>query len=244
MKLSSALPLVSSLAVGLFVALAPSEARADGLVSVGVGALAIGNISFLGKPGDRTLTTPTGFSAQDTSYPGFAGFGGGAGAMIDLRFFKAIGIEVDFFRTNDRGHGDINSTTIDIGQAAFHLPILLKGTIPFGLFHPQAFVGPELVFKSDATAETTGTGILTKFSAVNASETMITFGLGAELALPIPSIDIRIPFSVRGSVNPSTSDKVADRANYTFKDNAITAIEYKSDWQYRIAFTLGAAVYF
>ena len=239
--------LVAAIAVGTFASLGFAEtARAGDVVSFGVGALGAVDANFLGKPGDRTVILPNGKTALDESYPGFGGVNGGGGFMAEVRFLKVVGLEIDVLRTGDRGHGDINASTIDIGQGAWHLPILVKGVIPTGFVQPFAVIGPEFVFPGEATATVTPTPPIgsTTFAAHAGGYTMLTFGLGVEFKLPIPGVDIRIPFSARGSVNPGTSDKVSDRGDYKISGNAFTAIDYKSEWQYRVALTLGAGVYF
>jgi hypothetical protein len=222
------------------------------LFSFGVGVLGQIGGDFLTKPDDRTLP---GQSQPDTRYPGFAGFGTGGGLMLDTRFLGIVGLEIDFIRSSDHGKGDIDETfngkttsySLEVGQSSWHMPILLKGTIPLPVFAPFAVIGPEFVFPSDATAQTelksgTNFGIESRYAAKAEGYTLITFGIGFEFKLPLPFIDLRIPFSIRGSVNPSTPSSLQDRlVNYKAGDTTQTV---KSEWQYQARATLGAALYF
>ena len=69
-----------------------------------------------------------------------------------------------------------------------------------------------------------------------------------EIKLPTPGIDLRIPVSLRGSVNPSTSDKLEDRVDAELEQIGnqvrVNSIVYKSEWKYQVLLTAGAAAYF
>lgn len=216
--------------------------------SAGAGVLGVAGGNFISKPSDKTLTVPGVGTGQAEFYPGFGGTTLGGGLMLDLRFIDLLGLELDVLRTTDRGQGDITfngvyKVTFTIEQSAWHVPILAKVVIPGPIVRPMFFVGPELVFPSGATAEA-NKPIGTEVDASAESYTMLTFGGGVEIKLPLPAIDLRIPIALRGSYNPSVSDKLKDRIEVQWSGSAAQKITYHTEWQYQVAMTLGVAAYF
>jgi hypothetical protein len=144
--------------------------------------------------------------------------------------------------------------TIEIGHDAVHLPLLLKGSIPGEYVQPILFLGPEFVFPSDphfAVLESNvpGGGLATSvggpnYSASTADYTMFTFGLGLEIMLPIPSVDIRIPFSLRGSYNPGASDKRDERGDHVVNGTDLQSETFDTSWKFQAVANFGAAWHF
>lgn len=216
--------------------------------SVGAGLLGVAGGNFIAKPGDKTLTVPGVGTGQAEFYPGFGGTTLGGGLMLDLRFIDLLGLEVDVLRTSDKGSGDITfngvyKVKISIEQSAWHVPILAKVVVPGPIVRPMFFIGPELVFPSGAKAES-DKPIGTAIDAKADSYTMLTFGGGVEIKLPLPSLDLRIPIGLRGSYNPGVSDKLADRIDVQWSGSTAQKITYHTEWQYQVAMTLGVAAYF
>lgn len=221
------------LGLGLCVLGAPGVARAADL---GLGLMGAVGGNFQDKP-NRTATDP------DVN-PGFGGLTAGGGLMIDGRVLDLLGLEVDVLRTSDKGTGTINfpfgSYKLTIGQSAWHVPILAKLTIPSPLVAPMFFVGPELVFPSDATAKLDGPGVDAASLHAKADHyVMITAGAGVEIKLPLPVLDLRIPIGLRVSYNPSLSSSFADRTKRTTEGTT-----YDSAWKFAVNLTAGAALYF
>ena len=218
----------------------------------GVGFFGYMGASFLDKTSDKMVTVPDGRQLQWDSYPGFGGFAAGGGLMAEARFLGIVGLEIDFYRSSDKGKGDVTyngfkSKTV-IGQSAWHLPLLVKATVPLPLVRPQVFLGPEFVFPGTATA-TIDPATFYTVSADASGYTMFTAGLGFEIKLPIPKVDIRIPVSFRGSYNLGTSSKLDDRMK--LEGNAVganafqpTHVTYKSEWKYHTGATLGVSIFF
>lgn len=240
---------VASMLATLGLLALPGEAWAGDLVGVGVGALAGAGVVGLGKPSDNTVTAG-GVTAVDNSYPGFFGTSVGAGVAIDARLLGVVGLEADlFYAFSERGKGDLTlgPTTyeLSIGQPALHVPVLLKGVLPVGLFRPFIGFGPEFVLPGTSSSEVTPSGSLqTTVGARAESYTLLTFALGAEIKLPIPALDLRIPIALRGSFNPGTSDKLADRRDADLAGTTIRGITYRSEWQYQGMFTAGVSYWF
>jgi hypothetical protein len=227
--------------------LATRTASAD-VANIGVGVIGAFGGNFLGKPSD--------LSGQDAviagAYPGFGGTTSGYGLMADLRLLGFLGLELDAIKMSNHAHGDVTWTvngttypfTVEIGQDAWHVPILAKVVLPSPLIAPFAELGPEFVFVGTPTATATSGTPLFGLSAAASNYTMFTFGLGFELKLPIPSVDIRIPLTLRGSYNPSVSSHITDRQTLQTSGNVLTGVQYNSQFQWQALGTLGAAIYF
>jgi hypothetical protein len=245
------------------------EAKKPGLkqyFEVGVGLYGAGGVLGLAKP-DNVTVTQSGITGQDPSYPGFFGGTGGMGFMVDVRFLGAVGLEFDaYYGFSERGSGNFTTRLgsaqtdykIKIGQGAVHLPILLKGTLPFGPVRPFLGLGVEPVVPVSPETQVTvnpapPAGTPAPLTFKNRADTylLLTAALGAEIRLPIKQVDIRIPFSFRFSFNPSTSENIGDRrdAKFTVINSnpaqlRVDEVTYKSEWQFQGLFTLGAAIYF
>jgi hypothetical protein len=250
---ATALGMVLVLGSGAAWAGGDGDSESSGAVMFGVGALGALGGNFLDKP-DDTHPKYQGVSIGLETYPGFGGMSGGGGLMLEGRFIGLLGLEVDVLRSSDHGHGDltINGTkfTMTIGQSATHVPVLAKLVAPLPVVRPMVFVGPEFVFPSSAEGKVDP--VVVGFPQITAkadSYTMVSFGLGMEFVLPVPSIDLRIPFTLRGGYNPSAGDTLDDRATHTITPAGanvvrIDKIEYKSEWRYQTYATLGVAAYF
>jgi hypothetical protein len=243
------LRLAPVLAASLFFAATTalsSSAFAFEKFTVGGGLMAAIGGEFMDKPSD--LSAP-----GADSYPGFGGFMGPAGGFfLEGRALGIIGLEIDVLRQNDRGHADLtasytsggvtvsSSRTVEIGQKAWHVPVLLKATLPSPLFAPSIMLGPEFVSPDAGEFKVTRpAGQSSSETAAADSYTMFTFGLGGEFKLPIPSVDLRIPFSLRGSVRPGAGNTLADRAKVVDGH-----AQFNSAWRYQALATLGVAAHF
>jgi len=256
MKLSTVVPcLALSLAL-------PSTALAfDTIVGIGVGGAFQGGGNFFDKPGDQTLDVGGQRQSVDPEYPGFAGMTLGGGGFLDLRFIDYLGVEVGFIYTSDKGSAELKVSpqngketkyNVNIAHNAMHIPLLFKGVIPGAVAQPFLFVGPEFVIpvnEGKASLEVSEQGdavINSELYKVNPSSyTYVTFGLGIEFKLPIPKVDIRIPLSLRGSINPGVSSKREERADYVIGGNGeLTSVTYKTNWKFMAVANLGLSVYF
>ena len=221
------------------------EEPKDKPLSFGVGMVAFLGAGFIDKPSDRNATKGFG-PARDDIYPGFGGGSYGGGLMLEGRFLGVVGLEIDLFRSSDRGRGDVTvngvKSTIELGQSAWHIPLLVKATISISPYvRPCIFAGPELVFPGDASASASpaaASPVGPNPTATVDSYTMLTGGLGFEFKLPIKDVDVRIPLSFRGSYH-SLGSTVGDRVTYT---NAGWVID--TTWKYQTQATLGASYFF
>jgi hypothetical protein len=246
--------------------------------TLGVGPLILGNVHWLDQIGDQRVTVGK-RHGYDERYPGFIGLDATIGLMLDLRYRHLIGLEVDLFRQNDRGSGVINVNDagnlcylpsvatpyktaryrLTIGQYAWHLPILVKLSIPgrkvivedderevdrefIRWFTTLAF-GPELVFPENARFEVSPeSGLDYPVRATASTYLMYTGALGYERRLS-DSHDIRLLLSLRGSYNPKAGDSAMKRGQYAVVDSTIVPIAYRSEWRYQAALTVGLGWY-
>ena len=233
-------------------------------VELGVGVVAQLGATFIDSPSDQTAADG---NVPRPEYPGFAGPTTGLGAMIDLRFFDYVGVELDILRQSESGtatmtvtdmtDGSQTSFEIEIGHTAWHLPLLLKASVPTLYVRPHLVLGPEFVIPDDADySEGTNTSTAT-FNAVSESYTLFTIGLGMEIELPAPAPleGVRIPFSLRGSVYPGISDLRRERsATLTVGEPDPMAPgaypypleneEYRTTFQYQVVANFGLSLHF
>ena len=205
-------------------------------------------LGVFGLAGASIIDQVSGGSEADKAYPGFAGTRTGIGFTLEARVLGMLGIEAGYIKSSDKGSGDIKFGAYDVsaslGQTATHIPVVLKFVLPIPVFKPFALVGIDYVSPDacEATLKTGGVTIPT--TCYNASYSMWTAGIGAEIALPIPGLDIRIPFSVRGSKHRDFGDTMAaDRGTITLETSPRSA-NLRSEWRYDVYGTVGAAIFF
>ncbi len=216
--------------------------------------------NFLDKPGDQSVQ---GSENVEPEYPGFAGLTTGVGPTFEVRFLGFAGIELDVLVQSDTGSanlkvtqtagGAINSQkfTVEISQDAIHVPLLFKGAIPGRIVTPLLFLGPEFVIVNKSTS-TISEGTVPAFHGVDYtvaknpdSYTTFMFGLGLEFNLPIPYVDARVPFNLRGMINPGISDEREGRSDIggSAPDN-ITSVAFSTEWKFQAVGNIGLSVHF
>jgi hypothetical protein len=235
---------VSCAVTALALASVPRAAHADPF-QIGAGLIGVAGGNFQDKP-DRTY--------QPDVNPGFGGPTLGGGLMVDARFLDGLlGLEVDAMRTSDHGTGSLDFTNpgvgtlhtkVTIGQPAWHIPILAKITINVPIVAPAFYVGPEIVLPSKASVSVDPSAAAPFFGQTSDTYVMVTFGVGVEIKLPLPVLDLRIPIGLRGGFAPGVSSDFNDRTNINPNPLVQPNITYHSEWKFQAAATLGAAVYF
>lgn len=211
--------------------------------------------SLIGQPEDQTIDGAT----VTPGYPGFGGFSPSIGAQLEVRFFGYVGVELDILYMGENGdttitvrdvvNNGINEFDINIGHSAVHVPLLLKGVYPTKWLSPMIMLGPEFVspqgkarFSIDGSNNTpTGYGAYT-----GPSYTMFAFGVGAEINLPVPLLDLRLPMSIRGAYNPGVGNARADRVvGVPSSDpNTLTVEYFKTEWEWNVRFQAGVSANF
>jgi len=229
----------SLLALGL-VTLSSTSFALPG-VDVGVGLVGLGGASFITKSSDSGPGSET--------YPGFVGLRTGIGANLELRVLGVVGIEAGFIKSNDKGKGDINvagyNVSAELGQTATHIPVLVKLVLPIPFFAPFVGAGIDFVKPGDCSSSFSGGGVVTPTTCHNANYSMWTGAVGAELALPIPGIDLRIPLSLRYSRHRDFGDSISERASFVVdRTGIVNKIDFRSEWQHETYATAGVSLFF
>jgi len=192
---------------------------------IGAGILGGGGIVAIEKPSDNPSGAPGSATNPDgrESYPGFFGPKVGGGVSIEGRAFGAIGLEVEFLRLTETGNADFNGAKISIEQTTWHIPMYVKGILPFGAVRPFIGIGPEIVFSEP---------------------NYVLFGgmIGAEGHIPIgKKFAISIPFSLRYAYDFGLGDKYADRyLNVKVLGVALP----KPEFQHNALLTLGVSFHY
>jgi hypothetical protein len=243
----------------------------------GLGLLALANVHWLDQPADRAVSVGN-LVGRDDRYPGFMGGDITLGAMLDVRYLRFIGFEIDLFRQDDHGTGAItikdagslclipavsipyatSKYNVTIGQHAWHVPLLLKLSIPgrtvivqrededeeiVRAFATFAF-GPEFVFPETTSFRVSPErGLDYPIQASASNYVMYTGALGYERRLS-DSHDLRLLLSLRGSYNPSAGSTAMERGKYIVANSNIVPVTYESEWRYQAAITLGLGWFF
>jgi hypothetical protein len=199
---------------------------------LGVGLMAGGGGNFIPKPDPFVGIQPN---------PGFGGTTFGGGFAVDGRILPFVGLELDIHFKSDKGTGTFNNVDFTIGGSSLHVPILAKFLLPSPLVAPFAILGPEYVSPNYGDAEVKG-GVVPSTAQFADSYWMFTFGLGMEIKLPLPVVDIRIPVSLRGSITPGASSDPLDRTHPPTPPSPYYT--YNAEWQYAFSLNAGAQIYF
>ena len=194
--------------------------------------------SFLSEPDDKAVTQGSPF---EYSYPGFAGVGGGGGVGLHLAWRGMLGVVTELSYTKDSGRGAIGGADITLTQWALHVPLMVRAAVPSEHFRLFAQVGPEFVLPQSPSAEYDEAIVVTDVNAAADSYINIAFGLGCEFMLPVEEVDLRIPFTLRGSINPSTPAAARDRIRDAELPQRMSLV---SEWEYQAAVSIGLAWYF
>lgn len=222
---------------------AHAEARRAKKLELGVGVLGFVNGSFLTEPdeADKVATIQSGNQTLQAKipYPGFAGVGGGGGITTNLMYRGAIGAQLDFLYSVDQGRGEINDVAVEIGQGAFHIPLMLKAAIPLRSVRPFLLLGPEFVIPGEPTVESDLFVAPVKGKAD--SYVALGFGLGFDFLLP-GKHDLRIPLIIRGAVNfdvPGGTEGRVTLGDYNPATNELALKSLSTAWQYQAFVMLG-----
>lgn len=208
-----------------------------------------------GFAGGNLWTTP---SSRPWSYEGLGfagnagGFGFGAGAYVEARFIKFLGLEIDAIYDSSSLYRDVTYSSLvkvreKVTTSGMRVPLLAKGILPVPFGRLSLFVGPEFVFATSPSGSieiTTGAQYMTAADQARTqsfihgkavSSTMFTMGLGIAVELPA---SLEIPIELRASKNMSQPDAWMDRV-----DIAPPAPDYtvraQSSWDFRLGLGLG-----
>ena len=228
------LTVVLAAVAGLTTTLAPSEARADLLLTWAVGGKAGMNLNLLGEPSETPIDLPV---------PGFVGVSGGGGFAGELLWADIVGLEVDVLYVKTRGEGSVTLTfpggQIDTDQTLetteLQIPVLLKAQLPFGVVKPFIGLGWTFVNQLDAdyTIEPEGQ-ILTESEGLAQNYSMLTLALGAVVDLPY----VRVPIEARGMYQ-SISDDPRERTEFDTTGGTLNSLVVKPTWEGQVWILIG-----
>jgi hypothetical protein len=183
------------------------------VVRIGFGIVGEGGIVATEKPSTGD---------PDKRYPGYFGPKYGGGIALEGRFFGALGLEIGLLQLTEKASADINGTKTTIEQSVIHIPMYLKGILPFGPIRPFIGFGPEFVF------------------GVTQNYTLLGGILGAEGYIPIKRVVLTIPFGFRYAYNIGMGSGLNDRV-----DGSILGIGIpRTNFQHNAAFSLGVKLFY
>ena len=222
-------------------------------MTFGVGFTGGAGAAFTGKPDNQSVRG----GELRPEYPGFAGVATAFGPFLELRFFGYVGLELDILFASEQGSAtmsvenistaELTEFDIKIGHSSLNLALLFKVAIPSESVSPVAFIGPLFVSPGDEPdfAITSGTNASPiEYGAFSRPYTMLCFGLGAEINLPVEAVDLRIPLTLRGAVNPGLSQLREERVRFEPTDGIPTKEIFKTEFQYTVGAQLGLAAHF
>ncbi len=202
--------------------------------------------AFLDQPIENTVS----IDGADYIVPaqGWGGFGAGGGLALEFRAFDAIGLELDIIRRADVAGSTftlegVGEFPFEVKQPAWHVPLLVKAQLPTGVVRPSLVGGGVFVFPSDPSI-TQLDGVDITLSAHSDTYKAWAFGLGFEFVPKGLPIDLRIPLNLRGAYNTGVGPSSAERATYTLDGGVISAIDYRTVWQWHASASLGVSVFF
>ena len=230
---------------------APSSARVH---EIGLGARLTANANFLDQPSDRTFTPAaqtSGRSADPVTfpYPGFAGLGGGFGLSLGYMYRGRLGCEVDATITYDQASGTYKEiegrrSDLTLSHWALHVPVMLKGALPYPRWRPFIMAGPEIVLPWGAGATLEQDILVNPIRARADRHVLLALALGAEIRLPVRGYDVRVPVSLRGSYNPKTPPKAKDRVDGIEQGADGGELVFLAEWQWQVRVTAGVTLWF
>ena len=253
-----------SLLLSAGVAFADSAKSPDKTREVELGVTAFGFVtgSFIDEaPNGNTIRR--GNIILDVPYGGFAGVGGGGGVGFSAMWRGIVGLELQAFASSESAKGTLTqnatgaTTSLTIEQFRWHFPVLLKVAAPTRVVRPQAFIGFDFVSAGDASLNVSPTyGENNPFNINGEAYTALRFGLGMDIMLPVPGVDLRIPINFAGNYNYGLGDDlepervtlgcgpVTTMVPRSFDPSQCNRITYQSEWKWQAQFTLGLAYYF
>ena len=232
-------------------ALSPSPVEAEKIgLEVGFSAFGFVNGSFIDEPAEDDKTVFVDGTPVKLPYSGFGGvgYGGGLGLMIGWQGIAAL--ETQIIRSFDGGAGNIIYDGVryefEMGQTAWHVPLLFRLSVPVAPVRPYVFGGPEWIFvpEGEATFDFSGGNVRDDWDAVADDYRVWSFGLGFDVIVPAGENDVRLPIRFKGSYNTGLGNTAEDRTdldNCTITRGLIDCETqaYRSEWQWQAFITLG-----
>ncbi len=191
----------------------PSRADASwgGVFDLEIGLKAMGGYDYWTKPNGG----PYEISGQDIAFSNErGGYGVGGGLYAQMRFFKYLGLEIDFLFEDDLiwehplTGSDWQTTARRVNM---RLPILVQAVLPLPGVRLALGIGPEFVIPLKTWSEQSDVPSTMpdfKFQSDASTTTRLTFGLNIAVRL---WRGIMLPIDLRASYDPGQSNDWSDR---------------------------------
>ena len=213
--------------------------------------------SFTDEPSEANKFADLGGARARVPYSGFAGVGGGGGLTIEALWKGVIGIEVGLWNASESAEGKLdiidysvpggagNRYELTFNKSSWHLPVSVKLAAPTKTVKPYLLVGGDFIFPSSAEVETEFGGTM----ADDRSYQALHFGFGFDFGIKLETVELKIPFTLRGNYNLGLGDGVGERIKFNGCNQTGAAIQcsgytYRTDWQYQALITLGLGIIF
>ena len=153
----------------------------------------------------------------DPNYYPMFGLGGAVGVAMEARVIDILGLETGLHISYDNGDGyeDINTVSgqklgrINQKQrtTAYHIPLMLKASVPNAMVRPTFGIGAEFVLQQDSTIEYDNAQLDTLNDIETSSYTMIMTSFALEFDLGV----VRVPLELRFGYNLGFGSTASDR---------------------------------
>lgn len=219
-------------------------------LEVGFSAFGFVNGSFIDEPADNDKNVEVDGTLVKLPYSGFGGvgYGGGLGLMVGWQGIAAL--ETEIIRSFDGGAGNILYDGVryefEMGQTAWHIPLLLRLSAPVAPVRPYIFGGPEWIFvpEGEATFDFSGGNVRDDWDAVADDYRVWAFGFGLDVIIPNGEHEIRLPIRFKGNYNTEIGNTAEARTELSGCKVERGLLDcdvqnYRSEWQWQAFITLG-----
>lgn len=219
-------------------------------LEIGFSGFGFVNGSFIDEPAENDKFVEVDGRLVKLPYSGFGGVGYGGGIGLFVGWQGIAALETQVVRSFDGGAGNITYDNVpyefEMGQTAWHVPLLLKLSPPTHPVRPFVFGGPEWVFPESAVFEFSGGNVRDDWDAIADDYRGWTFGLGLDVIIPAGDHEVRVPIALKGNYNPGLGTSAEERTelrNCTV-DRGLADCEvqaYRSEWQWQAFVTVGVS---
>jgi len=200
-----------------------------------------------GFAGGNLWTTPSDGPGSDGL--GFVksggGFGWGAGAYVEARALKFLGLELGVTYDKSAMHRDVTYSSVteireEVTMKSLRIPVLAKAIAPVPFGRLSLFLGPEFVqaLSADASLDvTSGPGAVAADTIRAAKKNSTTFTCGLGITFDLPA-SLELPIELRASKNLSQESAWRDRVEVLPPAGPYT-VTAQSSWDFRLGLGLG-----
>ncbi len=217
-------------------------------IELGFSGFGFVNGSFIDEPAENDKIVDIDGTLVKLPYSGFGGvgYGGGVGLMVGWQGIAAL--ETQVFHSFDGGAGNIvydgTRYEFEMGQNAWHVPLLLRLSPPITPVRPFVFGGPEWIFPGSATFDFSGGNVRDDWDAIAEDYRVWAFGFGLDVIIPVGGHEVRVPLTFKGAYNTDLGSSAEARTELdgcTVR-RGLAECEtqaYVSEWQWQAFITVG-----